>query len=75
MLVLVQAQQLPGVLGAPGSPELTVGENGPSPCATDSTQGMELPDENIPARQAVQSKLAGRACQGGSQGTGFEEVK
>lgn len=74
-VVLVQAQQLPGVLHAPGCPELAVGENGHNPHATDGAQGMELPEESIPARQAVQSKLAGRAHQSGSLGAGFEEVK
>lgn len=62
-MVLVQAQQLPGLLDAPGSPELTVGENGLGPCATESIPGMELPQENIPTRQPVQSKLAGNAHQ------------
>lgn len=62
-VVLVQAQQFPGLLDAPGSPELTVGENGHSSCATDGIPGMELPEENIPTRQAVQSKLAGHAHQ------------
>lgn len=57
-VVLVQAQQLPGVLGAPGSPELTVGEN---------EQSYRLFSRDGAARGEHSSKAgcaeqAGRSC-------------